>query len=140
MDIELSLRKSCNELEEALNPSYFDCIEVYEPSGNIESGGVIYIVTQDEPHYITSATWAYGDNELERILQEGNQTKCIIIADSVKINNLDVHVQDGLIGIKGICVDDGGENYLVYPLITFEGSGDEKLEICHCGEIQEYLS
>ncbi|UJH91674.1 hypothetical protein LZ575_03020 [Antarcticibacterium sp. 1MA-6-2] len=134
MKLEISLVKDPQEIEDTLATSHFDCIEVYEPSSKVEKGGTVYIISEDQPHYVIPATWALGDDVLEDLMEGEKLMKCVILVDKVVMNGKTTTEGNHLTGIKGYCIDYGGENYIVLP-----ARDKKQLQLCDCGDIQNYL-
>lgn len=135
MRLEISLVKDPQEIENMLATSRFDCIEVYEPSSNIQKGETVYIIPEDQPHYVIPATWALGDHLLEDLMDFKSFMKCIVLVDKVVMNGTTTTKGNELIGIKGYCIDHGGDNYIVRPVIE-----NDQLQLCDCRDIQDFLS
>lgn len=138
MKLQLSLEKDPLEIEKSLATSYFDCVEVYETSSGVEKGGTVYIIPEDQPHYVLPSLWAMGDSDLEELFERGTRMKCVILADKILVDGKPLTQGEKLIGIKGYCLDDGGDNYIALPE-TLSKETNTEIQLCNCEDVQDFL-
>ena len=137
MGLQLALRKRAEEIEKAVYPAHLN--EAYRPVPNIKSGGMVYIIPEDRPNHVKVASWGYEDFVLEDIMEGEDPMKCVILADSVKLDEQSYSGDNKLIGIFGYCIDYGGDNYIAQPIIELDNSGKKYLHICQQQEITNFL-
>lgn len=135
--LRISLCKTAAQMEKELSALSIQS-QLYKPSSEIISGGTVNILLEDQPQRINSALWAYQDFVLEEILENKYRLKCAILADNIIFNNIRLGKKGEVVGIKGYCIDYGGDNYIAYPYFN-RNEGVENIEFCSLKNILDYL-
>lgn len=140
MSLRLPLKKRIAEKEEAVLPETFIKPKAYNSLQNFKGIKTVNIIPEDNKNSVKSASWAYGDHVLEDLMFGKNFMKCIILADSFHSQMEEVIGTDGKAGICGVCIDHGGDNYIVFPIMQTNKNNVESFKMCSNSNFQSYLS